>query len=44
MFGGKKKVCNFELRSNLLTLGKTQINLVFRSLNRNFVAEKLNIY
>ena len=27
---------NFELRSKLLPLEKTQINLVFYSLNRNF--------
>ena len=29
----------FELRSKLLTFGNVQINLTFRSLNRNFVRE-----
>ena len=32
------KLCIFELRSKILTLGKIQINLVFLSLIRIFVA------
>ena len=34
----------FELRSKVLTLGKTQINLVFLSLIRTFAAEMKKLY
>ena len=34
---------NFDLRSKILTFGKTQINLVFRSLNRIFATMIRNI-
>ena len=34
---------NFDLRSKILTFGKTQINLVFRSLNRIFAPMIRNI-
>ena len=35
LFSFNRKFRTFELRSNLLTLGKIQINLFFRSLIRN---------
>ena len=36
-----RSVCtNFELRSKVLPFGNAQINLAFRSLNRNFAAKQ----